>query len=100
MELANDALDGASVAYDEIKPTLDAMSIQLNESTESASVTLDKYGEWAYHTIEEKADTIFESNDEIKPTLDAMSIQLNEFNESASVYSEWASTSSSPSARS
>ena len=53
MELANDALDGASVAYDEIKPTLDAMSIQLNE-----------------------------------------------FNESASVYSEWASTSSSPSARS
>ena len=91
MELANDALDGASVAYDEIKPTLDAMSIQLNESTESASVTLDKYGEWACHTIEEKADTIFESNDEIKPTLDAMSIQLNEFNESASVYSEWAS---------
>ena len=91
MELAIDALDGASVAYDEIKPTLDAMSIQLNESTESASVTLDKYSEWAYHTIEEKADTMFESNDEIKPALDAMSIQLNEFNQSLSVYSEWAS---------
>ena len=83
MELANDALDGASVAYDEIKPTLDAMFIQLNESSELASVTLDKYSEWAYHTIEEKADTIFDSNDEIKPALDAMSIQLNTFSELA-----------------
>ena len=83
MELAIDALDGASVAYDEIKPTLDAMFIQLNESTELASVTLDKYSEWAYHTIEEKADAIFESNDEIKPALDAMSIQLNTFSELA-----------------